>query len=67
MPIVVVGNAKSTLGTNAFPSKNQTTLGNLDMGKIPETNTGWPRTEIRKRENWSWNKYFVYIDVGVLI
>ena len=40
MPIVVVGNTKSTLGTDAFPSKNQTTICDLDMGKTPETNTG---------------------------
>ena len=31
---------KSTMGTNAFPFKNATTLCDLDMGKIPETNTG---------------------------
>ena len=31
---------KSTLGTNAFPSKNKTTICDFDIGKTPETNTG---------------------------
>ena len=39
----------------------QKTLHNLDMENITETRC--PRTEIRKRENRKWNKYFAYIDM----